>query len=558
MPDQMELYKALAVVAVLIVSFRPATTMAQETVIPDAGQLLDQVRPMLPLPAAPLPEKSAVPTEAPLPEGPRIQIGTLRITGASVFTESELHALVADAEGQALFLTELQGVADRLTQYYRQRGYVLAFAYVPAQRLADGVITLAIVEGRIGAITERNDHVVGGAAMAPLTALKSGEVAQSQTLERSLLLLSDLPGVAVTSTLKPGSVAGTSDLAVEVAPGARITGQVDVDGNGDRFTGRVRGGATINLNNPLQLGDQLTVRGLTSDGGFRYLFGDYRLPVNRYGTRIRASLSNLHYQLGDALKPLGLEGDARTLSVMVSHPLVRARRLNIYAELQADAITMQDRVGSTGTTIDRKIRLWHATLNGNWVDNWGGSSSWSAEYASGNLAQDADTALLDALGPKAAGHFEKWHITLRRLQGITHAMDLLMSFTGQLAEKNLDSSQKIALGGARGVRAYPQSEGFGDQGYVATAELRSNLPLPIPGRWQGTVFVDHGMIEINKNPWSALPNTRHLSGGGLGLNALFDGNWSVSTSLAWRLGADLPRNDIDRLPRGWVQVVKGF
>lgn len=553
------LSRVTAIFTLLLASVNPVTAVAQQDMPPDAGRLLEQERPALPQPAAPPPAEPASDTApTPPPEGPRFPVGKVRIAGASIFSEEALHALVADVEGQELSLAALHAVADRITQYYRQRGYVLAYAYVPAQKISDGVIELAVVEGRIGAVSVRNDELVGGAALEPLAALVPGEVARAQTLERSVLLLSDLPGLVITSTLKPGSAPGTSDLMVDVAPGARVSGNMELDGNGDRFSGRIRAGAAVNVNNPLQLGDQLTLRGRASDEGLHYVFGEYRLPVNRWGTRIGMSVSELQYRLGDSLAALGLEGDALSVNVTASHPLVRARRTNINAEVQAGQLTMQDRITATDTVIDRTIRLWRAGLNGNWLDDWSGSGSWSAEYISGNLALDADTALLDQAGPRAAGHFGKWNFSLRRLQGMTPASSLLLSFSGQVAEKNLDSSQKMVLGGANGVRAYPQGEGFGDQGYMATVELRQHLPVPVAGLWQGSVFVDHGMVEASRNAWTPDPNTRRLTGGGLGLTVVFEGDWSVRTALAWRMGSDLPRNDIDRLPRGWVQVVKGF
>jgi hemolysin activation/secretion protein len=49
---------------------------------------------------------------------------------------------------------------------------------------------------------------------------------------------------------------------------------------------------------------------------------------------------------------------------------------------------------------------------------------------------------------------------------------LYASFSGQRASKNLDSSEEFFLGGPNGVRAYPQGEGAGDEGWLSRLELR--------------------------------------------------------------------------------------
>ena len=212
-----------------------------QQLVPDAGRLLQETRPAPSLPQREAPKIEI--EEAPAgqaPEGPLLHVARLRITGATVFTEAELHALVADGEGRELSLNGLRALADRVTQHYRNHGYLLARAYLPAQDVTNGEVKIAVLEGRLGEVSLDNPAGVAGAGLAPLAQLHPGEVAHRRALERNLLLLSDLPGVAVKSTLKPGATPGASDLLVEVAPGRRVTGSVDFDTFGDRFSGQYR------------------------------------------------------------------------------------------------------------------------------------------------------------------------------------------------------------------------------------------------------------------------------------------------------------------------------
>jgi hemolysin activation/secretion protein len=56
-----------------------------------------------------------------------------RITDAHIFPVAELERLIGEYRGQKLTLAELNAVAGRITTYYRQHGYLLSRAYVPAK-----------------------------------------------------------------------------------------------------------------------------------------------------------------------------------------------------------------------------------------------------------------------------------------------------------------------------------------------------------------------------------------------------------------------------------------
>jgi hemolysin activation/secretion protein len=82
-------------------------------------------------------------------------------------------------------------------------------------------------------------------------------------LESGLLLLSDLPGVKVSSPLSPGAAPGTADLLVSLGLGPRVSGSLDADNAGSRYSGAY-GGATLQVNDLLGFGGAASVRGLTS------------------------------------------------------------------------------------------------------------------------------------------------------------------------------------------------------------------------------------------------------------------------------------------------------
>ncbi len=528
--------------------------------LPDAGRSLDSVKQAPELPAKPAAVLPAEPAPRPvlgLPSDIRIAVHGFRISGAQAFPASELLALVAGAEGQELTLAELQALAARITRYYRAHGYLLAWAYLPAQEIRDGQVEIAVLEGRLGKVTVDNR-----AALSPqtverhLAGLHGGEAVKAGELERDLLMLNDLPGVEVKSTLRPGATVGTTDLDIRLEEGRRLTGALDVNNYGNRYIGDLRGGLTLNVNNPSGLGDAVALRGVSSGNGLSYGRLAYQLPVNGAGTRLGAAYSEMRYQLGMDFSSLQAHGSASVSSLYLLQPFVRGRFANLNAQLAFDRKRLEDRVDATATLSGKTLDVWTLGLSGDRMDRLGGGglNTWSVNLVSGSLVLDPDSRALDAVGLRTEGSYLKLGYQLARLQRLGDRFSLYGQLSGQWAGKNLDSAEKFSLGGPYGVRAYPQGEAPADDAWLLNLELRYRLA----DAWQLAAFADGGEGRLSHRPLPADGrNTRALSGAGLGLVWSRPASFGVSGFLAWKTAAD-PSSDVDRSPRVWVQGVKYF
>ena len=174
-----------------------------------------------------------------------------------------------------------------------------------------------------------NSHLNDGVARRTLGGLDSGDIVASAPLERRLLLLSDLPGMIVHSTLAPGSAVGTSDLTVAIEPGRSITGSVEADNAGNRYTGAWRLGGSIDLNDPTGIGDRLSARVLGSPSGLAYGRLAYQAPIG--ALTLGVAYSHLRYDLGREFSSLEADGTADIASLYASYPLIRSRDANLYA-----------------------------------------------------------------------------------------------------------------------------------------------------------------------------------------------------------------------------------
>lgn len=492
--------------------------------------------------------------------GQRIAVSGFRITGALPVPQEELLALVSKETGKELTLTDLNNAAAKISQHLRQQGYLVANTYIPAQAVKDGIVEIAVVIGRYGKIDIQNHSSLKTTVAAGfLCGLNSGDYVQKDKLDRTLLFLNDLSGVSVKATLVPGADSGTSDLVVAIADTVKTNGQIYADNWGNYYTGRNRLGLSLNINDFSGRGDLLNLGGVYAGSGMYNYSADYLIPTGSEGAKFGVGYSQMHYLLGNTFAPLGASGVSKTTSLYETFALKRSRDFNLNARVEYDNKLLKDQIDYNGSDARKKAEVWVFGLNGDSRDSFGGGgvNSFSLTYEKGDLSLDSADAVASDAHAKAGGSFGKTEMNGRRLQYINDRLTLYASFTGQLADKNLDSSEKLQLGGPTGVRAYPVGEASCDEGYIFTGEFRWNLPKP---NFQLAAFYDNGKARINKNSWAgAGENKRILAGAGLGLIWNNPDGYAVRVDYAWKITTDNPAASApDDNGRVWLQAIKYF
>ncbi len=532
---------------------------------PSGGQL-KQIPPSPPGPERSAPEiqiEKRGRTSSPARDEVKVVVNTLRVTGARIYSEAELVAIAGFKPGSELNLVELRAMAAKIADHYHRNGYFVAKVYLPAQDIKDGAVTFAVIEGEYGKVSVRNQtNLADRIPSYLLEGLNAGDTIAIAPLENRLLLLSDVPGVTVRSTLIPGASVGTSDLIVDVTPGQRVTGSVELDNAGNRYTGEFRVGGTVNINNPTGNGDVVSLRALTSGEGLQYGRASYQILLGK--ATVGVAYTALRYRLGEEFERLRAHGTAQIASVYGSYPLIRSRNTNLYAIAGFDAKTFDDRVDATSTVTEKNVQVGMVGLYGNHRDDFGGGglSTYSISGSFGNVDIETPAALAaDAAAARTNEGYGRLAFTATRLQSVTRTISLYGAIYGQVASKNLDISEKMVLGGAYGVRAYPTGETYADEGYVATLEARLLLPKfaeSMPGQMHAIAFVDTGTVTINKEPWTGGTNHRTLSGAGVGLTWSAYNNFVVKAGYAHKLGNAVATSAPDSSGRFWLQLVKYF
>ncbi len=424
------------------------------------------------------------------------------------------------------------------------------------------MVKIVVLEGNYGRVVVRNTTSIRPELVSDVLAgLNAGDPIQQQPLETRLLELSDLPGVQIQSKLQPGAAWGTSDLWLDVTPAAAVSGSVDADNAGSRYTGIDRLGGTLNVNNPTGSADQVSLRALSSGAGLNYFRGAYLRPIGSW--RMGLAYSELRYALGQEFASLQAHGSARMVSLWGTHAMVRSLAYNQYLSLALDHKLLSDHQDQVALDTDKAVDVLTLTLHGDQRDPWAGGGltrfSVGAAWGAVNI-QTPDVWRTDASTAHTQGNFNKLNVSVSRQQALTSTVSLLGSASGQTASKNLNASEKMQLGGMYGVRAYPEGEAYADMGYFLSLELRKRLrSAPTQASVVHLIaFVDAGQVKLNRHPWSEGNNQRQLSGMGVGVNWDASNDLVVKAFYAVKLGTDPAQSAPDRSGRFWVQTVKFF
>ena len=513
-----------------------------------------------------LPERQApnvtVDTEVKQPmandQGFKIFVKNYRISGQDVFENDELIKLLTPYTNKEMTMTRLQEATNILAKYFRDRGYFVVQAYLPVQEIKEGIVEITVLVGRCGDIILKNQSLVpDGIIMDQLKGIKAGAYIHINIMERAALLAGDLPGVTVKTTLTPGKLAGTTDIVVEVQSKGEVWQASLSETNwGSRLTGYNQTTLNTTLNNPFKKGDKITASVITTGAGQETGNIGYSISLGE-GSTLNVNYARVYYELGKDMASLNAYGTADTKHADWTYTLRRSRYNNDSVQLGYDHKHMEDKIDSQNNTTEKWSHMISVGVMGDSKDSMlgGGTNSYNLMWYTGSIGgrTNAGTAI-------TTGNWNKTTYSVMRQQYLKERLSLFLSFSGQLSSTNLDSSEKLSIGGANAVRAYPSGEAAGDEAWLGTAELRYTLPANRNGAiWQLTTFYDTGTSHLEKKQITPGQNRRSISGAGLGINYIMPGSYAIKVNYAWKIGSEAPQSD-STFGKGrlWLQGVKCF
>ena len=467
---------------------------------------------------------------------------------------------------EEMSIGQLQEVANRLTDYYRSAGFVIAQIYVPQQDVSNGIVYLEVSEGVLGDIRVEDNVDYTEEVLRQRFEPLLGKTVQKATLENALLSLSDYPGLIAYGVLTPGQNPGESDLVIKVQEEETDAWSVRVENYGSELTGEYRLTLSYDLLNPLSNADELNLNILQAFSPTNTLYGDvtYSYPLTGTDYLLGASASSNAFDIGGEFAVANVTGTVNQVNLSLSNQFVRSRSANAFGRLQLnrkvadsevsgfllteDIITSLDiefgfdRLDKSAQAIDRGV----ITLSTGFEDLLGSSDATSTTSSrTGNS------------GAIATSEFIKLKWELARLQLLSKYQNILYRFSGQWSEDLLVSVEQAGIGGPANVRAFPVSEYLRDKAVFLSVDWNFNAPgfydAPAFDNWKWgeilalSVFADlaagaQNDPDLNNDGSDTIESrTIVLSGVGVAAQLLLPGKMQI------RLDVGVPLKDPENL-----------
>lgn len=455
-------------------------------------------------------------------------LSKVEVEGQTVYPWGVIEKLYADKIGTKISLADVYSIAAQMTAKYRNDGYILTQVVVPPQTISGGTVKLRVVEGSVDQIRIEGGDQSSSYDVIKLYAnkLRSKGVLNSKDLEKTLLLVNDLPGLTARGVLSPSKTkTGASDLTIIIDRNP-FEGQVGLDNYGSRYLGPWEVTAGMAANSLLGFNERFSVNlaYAPSDQGLEpeLSFGEAlaEVPVGAYGTKVGVKFGLTETNPGHRLDEFEVVGHATYGGLYIVQPIVRTRDLNLsmtgafdirhtktksnIEDTREDDLTVA-RIGAHADWVDTTINA--AVTNVDMELSKGLSAFGASDKGDPNMSRaDGDP------------EFTKLTASLTRLERIVDSIALQATVKGQLSNNALLTSEEFGVGGSALGRGFDPSELVGDDGLGGSLELQWNQPYPVSWLSDYTVY---GFYDIGKvwNDDATTPSARveSLASVGLGI-----------------------------------------
>jgi hemolysin activation/secretion protein len=500
-----------------------------------------------------------------------ITLKQINFQGVTILGDMELKELVARYINVPMSYEQMLDIGMTVESYYRQNNY-LARVILPPQDLTEGVLMVEVIESVFSKVEIEQELADLPNTQAHVTAIiqaqqPTGEPLNTKSLDRALALANDMPGMSAEGSLRQGARPGETELLLKLYQGRTRQEELTYDNGGSRSTGAMRLMAVLSWFNPNDMADLLNVVAVHTQGS-NYARLAYSLPVGTDGWRMGLNASAMSYEVVVGEQGMvGAVGRAVTQGMEWLYPLLRADDRSATVSLTADTKKFQNTSAQGLLMSDYQAQVLAAQVSGFYRDlnPGGGTGTYSLQLSHGNINLDGSLSqATDATTTQTAGTFDKLRVAGTWQQALTTQTSAFVSYTGQLSDKNLDSSEKMQLGGMNGVRAYPTGEGSGSDAQLIQLELRQSLESGV----NVAAFYDWGQVWLQHDatyPGGPMHNRNTYKGFGASVAYTNDDGVNFKATWARRQGTNpnptQTGNDQDGTRdrnRYWLQVTLPF
>jgi len=413
------------------------------------------------------------------------KLNSIKFEGYTAFTEEELMNLICEKIGEQVTVADVIGMANMVTDFYQQRGYISTIAYLPPQKVQDGNIHIMIMEGKYG------DIKITGNKWSKDRYLKNAYLTDKYIEEGKLLNVRDiqesLREINATGYMK-GQVALTdneesaefTNLELNIADRFPIDFDFRWDDMGTTSTGLNRAIFFAGMYNVTGHGDQLySTTTLAKNSIAQGVF--YSVPI----AKTKEAKLNLGYtysgsEVGGELDFLDIESKSHNFFASVSRRLVKTDNYKLYGDIGVDIRNTKTEFGLI-PELNYKYRSRNIKANlTNIKDDFYGKTFVNLGTGVGIPGMGGTDNFFGASKHDKSvpnNNAVRVFANAARLQALPLRSTGILQVGGQWANRALLPSEKMSVGGMTSVRGYEESAFMSDYGMTASAEVRFPVPF---------------------------------------------------------------------------------
>jgi len=362
---------------------------------------------------------------------------------------------------RGITLGMIETVADKITNFYRERGFILAKAYIPKQEVREGIVTLTLLLGMLGeAEVKNNDMYNADYLKSTFDDLLTLPVKNS-SIDEKLYLINDFPGLYVTGFFEPGAQVGDTKLNINVVSERRFDFNVRADNHGTKETGENRYYAEALVNNLLGFSDLLHVGTLHTVSPSNSTFWQVKYGASFFSPRFRMTVgkSKNEFILGQSLN---LSGETDQSELTLSYKIKRSREFTHSIDLKRDSINSKILVGAVNFEFNDEIEntsiVYHYDLlqekNRNLHQGF-------FKYTSGKFLKGAETGQNSSYDIFTADYV---YLTFWKVPFFDSETRVIARSSIQYTGQAISSISQFALAGPTKARGFPVNKFFADDG----------------------------------------------------------------------------------------------
>ena len=410
------------------------------------------------------------------------KLNSIKFTGNTCFTEEQLMDLICERIGNEVTINDLITMANMVTEYYQQNGYISTIAYLPPQKVQDGNVEIVVMEGKYGKV-EIEGNKWARDKFVRATYLKDKNIETEKVLNvrdiQETLREMNASGYmkGQVSMVDNEESAQYTDLTLQMKDRFPIDFDFRFDNQGRDAIGLNRAVFFAGMYNLTGWGDKLLsttalARRSVSQGVF------YSVPIGRHETKLNLGYSYSGLTMGEQWKDYDIKGHSHNFFAGLSRRLVKTENYKLYGDISLDIRNTKTTLGEQKFLLNeyktRALRVNFTNIKDDFYGKWFGNIGASVGLPIMGASDEYDHYHYDWL---PTNKFVKVYANLARLQILPMRSMAIIQAGGQWASHGLYPSEKMQFGGISSVRGYEEGFLLSDYGVTASLEFRSHIPF---------------------------------------------------------------------------------